>query len=129
MTRSVSTDWQRLFHCALSTMFALTATELSAATADQAWTPNDLVQMERITDLDISPANPSVVVWVKSAPDKEKDEYVAHLFRSDEGRLPAPDRHPKKRRSSERRRRLTAEWQRRAPKSLRARQVQIVYKL
>ena len=49
------------------------------------WTVADLLAYEHLTDLVISPADPRVVVWVKAAPDSEKNEMVSHLFRSGPG--------------------------------------------
>lgn len=62
---------------------------LLARTAERSWTPDDLVQAERITGVELSPANPRDVVWVKTGPDKDKDkdENVSHLFRfTEDGR-------------------------------------------
>ena len=53
----------------------------AACRAAERWSVDDLIAFESVADLAVSPVDPRVVVWVKSAPDKEKNELVLHLFR------------------------------------------------
>jgi hypothetical protein len=53
----------------------------TTATSGQ-WSAADLLATEKIADFVVSPADARVVVWEKAAPDKDKNEYVSHLFRS-----------------------------------------------
>ena len=54
----------------------------SLVAAGDEWSADDLLATERIGHFAVSSANPRVVVWEKSAPDKDKNEYVSHLFRT-----------------------------------------------
>ena len=47
-----------------------------ALAAETAWAPNDIVQAEQLGEVELSPVDPNVVLWVKAAPNKEKDELV-----------------------------------------------------
>ncbi len=49
------------------------------------WSSDDLVATEKIRHFTVSPSDARVVVWEKSAPDKDQDEYVSHLFRTGPG--------------------------------------------
>src|SRR5262249_22670532 len=46
------------------------------------WTPDDVVNQETASGLRFSPDG-KYAVWVRYAPDKEKNEPVGHLFRTD----------------------------------------------
>lgn len=46
------------------------------------WTPEDVVHQESADGLHFSPDGKHVV-WVRHSPDKEKNEHVGHLFRTD----------------------------------------------
>ena len=52
------------------------------AAAGNEWSNDDLLATEKITHFVVLPTDARIVVWEKSAPDKEKNEYVSHLFRS-----------------------------------------------
>ncbi len=54
----------------------------AASLGAEKWSVDDLMSFEHVADLAVSPADPRVVVWVKSALDKEKNELVSHLCRS-----------------------------------------------
>lgn len=51
--------------------------------AAEPWTSEDVVNTERLGSFTSSPVDPRLVVWEQSAPDKEKNELVTHLFRHD----------------------------------------------
>jgi len=55
---------------------------LSLVAAGDEWSTDDLLAGEKIADFVASPTDARIVVWEKSTPDKEKNEYVSHLFRS-----------------------------------------------
>src|SRR5215207_6540688 len=46
------------------------------------WTPEDVVNQESATDWQFAPDGKSAV-WVKTSPDKDRNEHVGHLFRTD----------------------------------------------
>src|SRR5262245_49074799 len=46
------------------------------------WTIDDVVNQESLSDVQFSPDG-KFAVWVKSAPDKDKNEHVGHIFRAD----------------------------------------------
>ncbi len=50
------------------------------AVAGDTWSTDDLLSGEKIVRFVVSPTDPRIVVWEKSAPDKEKNECVSHLF-------------------------------------------------
>ncbi len=52
----------------------------SLAAAGDTWSSDDLLSDERIVRFVVSPTDPRIVVWEKSAPDKDKNECVSHLF-------------------------------------------------
>ena len=72
----------RYFPTSLFVAGVLMAWPFSQRAADTRWTADDLAQSERITGLELCPTDPRIAVWVKSGPNKEKDEVVEHLFRS-----------------------------------------------
>lgn len=72
----------------VSRVFVLLTLTLSLTAAGDEWSTDDLLATEKITHFVVSPADPRIVVWEKSAPDKGKDEYVSHLFRSGPGSGP-----------------------------------------
>lgn len=58
---------------ALLPMLLLFSSAFSQAEESQ-WTVDDLLQTERLTDLAVSPVDPSTVVWVQPSPDQEKND-------------------------------------------------------
>lgn len=46
------------------------------------WTIDDVINQEAIGDVQLSPDG-KFVVWVKATPDKDKNEAISHLFRTD----------------------------------------------
>ncbi|MCL5281518.1 MAG: prolyl oligopeptidase family serine peptidase [Planctomycetes bacterium] len=54
---------------------------LSRAAAADEWSTDDLLATEKIVRFVVSPTDAQTVIWEKSAPDKEKNEYISHLFR------------------------------------------------
>src|SRR5262245_12774264 len=46
------------------------------------WTIDDIVLSESVSDVQVSPDG-RWAAWVKAAPDKEKNEHVSHLWRTD----------------------------------------------
>jgi len=46
---------------------------------DQGWKTEDVVNQERVSDVDIAPGG-KAVVWVKSRPDKKQDKFVSDLW-------------------------------------------------
>lgn len=54
----------------------------SLGAAGDEWSTDDLLATEKIAHFAVSPTDARIVVWEKSAPDKDKNEYVSHLFRS-----------------------------------------------
>src|SRR4051794_9274124 len=53
-----------------------------SAPAPGKWVPDDVVNSEWAGDWQFSPDGRSVV-WFKSTPDKDKNDHVGHLFRTD----------------------------------------------
>lgn len=71
----------------LATTFALPLVPVGAAgpppvRALDNWTIDDVVNQEQAEDFQFSPDGRHVV-WVKKAPDKDKNELVPHLIRTD----------------------------------------------
>ncbi len=48
--------------------------------AAEKWSSDDLLDYERIVAFEACPTDARIVVWEESVPDKDKNEYVSHLF-------------------------------------------------
>ncbi len=69
----------------IAPVFLLLLSALSTVAASNPWTTDDLMGCEKIVNLAVSRTDPRIVVWEKSTPNQDKNEYVSHLFRHGPG--------------------------------------------